>query len=730
MGDGIERALARASEMETMVRAEVSSLERTYGENERRIRLLLNELASEREAIIVNADRVTTALSHAQNSVASELEAATEKLTGLLDQTGGRIVRALEDKGGDLESTFAKSGDAMMQQLETRAASLLERFERSGEEASGALQSRSVRIDGDLQAFANAFLEKVNARSESLSQNLEDVCGRLNESIGRRADDLSGRLEGQADRLHEIVAVQGPALQDSLAALGDGLSQRLRDERTHTQNLFSASGDTFAQTLNAHRARVTDEFAAAAGRHGADDRARRRPARPCRRDDASAVEDFSQNVEAIGRTYAMSAQDGGKRRRPRRDLARKLQRRRRRNPRRLRRPDPGLQRAIHPRRQPGHGGISGHTETCARPSIRRPGPRWRRSAKRPIDVSAPEGVTGATDVALEQQSRRIEQSFRQNVDHLETTVGSTTQETLAALVGHSNAFQEQFTQTAQQTIDALSMQGERLEHMVAAATQEQLAAMTGHTKSFQQDFTRVAAETTELAEARAEKMRDALEQTSLFVGETLGKTVAATQTHFETVVEATLGAFHEKSHDQIAALSEHAEYFQEHFAQTTADTLEKAEVRTTSLRSSLDAIRGAVDGALSRNIAATESQFETATASAITAFQTKSQEQIDALSQHADAFQRHFALTSGASVVQAETQTRALRTSLDEIRTAVDETLGQNITATQNSIRDGHRHGYRSLPLESAGADRRAVAACRRLPAAFRAHLRRLSRAG
>ena len=180
MGDGIERALARASEMETMVRAEVSSLERTYGENERRIRLLLNELASEREAIIVNADRVTTALSHAQNSVASELEAATEKLTGLLDQTGGRIVRALEDKGGDLKSTFAKSGDAMMQQLETRAATLLERFERSGEEASGALQSRSVRIDGDLQAFANAFLEKVNARSESLSQNLEDVCGRLN----------------------------------------------------------------------------------------------------------------------------------------------------------------------------------------------------------------------------------------------------------------------------------------------------------------------------------------------------------------------------------------------------------------------------------------------------------------------------------------------------------------------------------------------------------------------
>ena len=41
MGDGIERALARASELETVVRAEVSTLERSYTENERRIRALI-----------------------------------------------------------------------------------------------------------------------------------------------------------------------------------------------------------------------------------------------------------------------------------------------------------------------------------------------------------------------------------------------------------------------------------------------------------------------------------------------------------------------------------------------------------------------------------------------------------------------------------------------------------------------------------------------------------------
>src|SRR5690606_3437218 len=43
MGDGLERALARAGELETLVRTEISTLERAYGDNEIRIRSLLDE---------------------------------------------------------------------------------------------------------------------------------------------------------------------------------------------------------------------------------------------------------------------------------------------------------------------------------------------------------------------------------------------------------------------------------------------------------------------------------------------------------------------------------------------------------------------------------------------------------------------------------------------------------------------------------------------------------------
>jgi hypothetical protein len=73
MGDGIERALARAGELEVIVRGEVSNLERSYTENERRIRLLIDELAREREAVLVNADNARTALFGARDQLSHEL---------------------------------------------------------------------------------------------------------------------------------------------------------------------------------------------------------------------------------------------------------------------------------------------------------------------------------------------------------------------------------------------------------------------------------------------------------------------------------------------------------------------------------------------------------------------------------------------------------------------------------------------------------------------------------
>ncbi len=79
MNDAISRALGRAGELEALVHNEVAALDRSYTENENRIRNLINELASEREALANNSERVSEALRGIGSQVTREITAASEK---------------------------------------------------------------------------------------------------------------------------------------------------------------------------------------------------------------------------------------------------------------------------------------------------------------------------------------------------------------------------------------------------------------------------------------------------------------------------------------------------------------------------------------------------------------------------------------------------------------------------------------------------------------------------
>lgn len=64
LGDGIERTLARAVELQTLVQTEVNQLERSYTENQSRIRQLVDGLGSEREAVVTWSARSSITGAH------------------------------------------------------------------------------------------------------------------------------------------------------------------------------------------------------------------------------------------------------------------------------------------------------------------------------------------------------------------------------------------------------------------------------------------------------------------------------------------------------------------------------------------------------------------------------------------------------------------------------------------------------------------------------------------
>src|SRR5690606_13352860 len=62
MNDAISRALGRAGELEALVHNEVTALERSYEDNERKIRSLIQELSGERHALLNTTERVNESL--------------------------------------------------------------------------------------------------------------------------------------------------------------------------------------------------------------------------------------------------------------------------------------------------------------------------------------------------------------------------------------------------------------------------------------------------------------------------------------------------------------------------------------------------------------------------------------------------------------------------------------------------------------------------------------------
>ena len=107
MNDAISRALGRAGELEALVHNEVAALERSYTENENRIRNLINELASEREALANNSERVSEALRGIGSQVTREITAASEKASQSLGHASVTMTRSFREprsedhRGGD-----------------------------------------------------------------------------------------------------------------------------------------------------------------------------------------------------------------------------------------------------------------------------------------------------------------------------------------------------------------------------------------------------------------------------------------------------------------------------------------------------------------------------------------------------------------------------------------------------------------------------------------------------
>jgi hypothetical protein len=249
MNDAISRALGRAGELEALVHNEVAALERSYSENENRIRNLISELASEREALANNSDRVSEALRGIGSHVTREISAASERASTAMTQATSTLADTLASRGNKITAAVTAAGTVIDEKLADRGARITEQLVKHGAQASEQLYRSGLEVTRSIQETSDRTAAAISAKGNNLVASVMS----MSERVGREIPVLLERLGSEQTRLSGIIegATKNlSALEGALAQRTDSLNTSLHDRTKMLQTVLTEQGKAIDNSLS------------------------------------------------------------------------------------------------------------------------------------------------------------------------------------------------------------------------------------------------------------------------------------------------------------------------------------------------------------------------------------------------------------------------------------------------------------------------------------------------
>jgi Apolipoprotein A1/A4/E domain len=238
MGDGVERALARAAELESLVHNEVSALERAYNDNEVRIRDLLSELTNQRETLVNQAEHVRNAISSVHLDLSHDITSVGDLVADKVSEVAQRVTRTLTEKGEHITLALGHIGDSMIDTLTERGSTLLDRLETTGDRASTAIASASDRLTNSL-----------NFKAENVHDEFADLAARLQQMMNARLDQVAQGFAEKAAVTIETMANRSQAFNDTLTQTGGQMAETIAARTDEVNSTLRSTGEALARDL-------------------------------------------------------------------------------------------------------------------------------------------------------------------------------------------------------------------------------------------------------------------------------------------------------------------------------------------------------------------------------------------------------------------------------------------------------------------------------------------------
>ena len=279
MGDGVERALARAAELEALVHNEVSALERAYNDNEVRIRDLLTELTNQRETLVNQAEHVRNAIASVHLDLAHDITSVGDLVADKVNEVAQRVTRSLTEKGEHITLALGHAGDSMVDALSERGSTLLDRLETTSDQATTAIASASDRLSASLSFktehvhdefsdLAARLQQMMTARLDQVAQGFAQKSSVTIESMANRSQQFTNAITETSANLAETIAARADEVNSTLRSTGDSLVLDLSLRGGDVVAKLEQTGARITDTITNRSNAVADTFRESAELHG------------------------------------------------------------------------------------------------------------------------------------------------------------------------------------------------------------------------------------------------------------------------------------------------------------------------------------------------------------------------------------------------------------------------------------------------------------------------------
>src|SRR5580700_1065857 len=217
MGDGVERAIARAGELETLVANEVSALEHAYNDNEVRIRALLQDLGSQRDTLVGQAAQIRDAINSVHLDLGHDISQINELVAEQVNEASRRITHTLAEKAEHITRALGHAGDTMIQSLGERGGDLLERLEATSRETAQAIAGASDRLASTLNFKTDHIGDEFTEITANLQHMMSVRLERITEGFAQKSAAVLDMMTNRSQEMTDLAIETGNQLAETIS---------------------------------------------------------------------------------------------------------------------------------------------------------------------------------------------------------------------------------------------------------------------------------------------------------------------------------------------------------------------------------------------------------------------------------------------------------------------------------------------------------------------------------